>query len=36
MPVPGDDPQTQVINENFERIGALLFGDQDYAVIATR
>ena len=36
MPLPGDDPQTQLINENFERIGALLFGDQDYAVIATR
>ena len=36
MPVPGDDPQTQAMNENFERIGALLFGDQDYAVIATR
>jgi 2-polyprenyl-3-methyl-5-hydroxy-6-metoxy-1,4-benzoquinol methylase len=36
VPVPGDDPQTQAINENFDRIGALLFGDQDYAVIATR
>ena len=24
------------LNENFERIGALLFGAQDYAVIATR
>jgi 2-polyprenyl-3-methyl-5-hydroxy-6-metoxy-1,4-benzoquinol methylase len=36
VPLPGDDPQTQVINENFDRIGALLFGDQDYAVIATR
>jgi 2-polyprenyl-3-methyl-5-hydroxy-6-metoxy-1,4-benzoquinol methylase len=36
VPLPGDDPQTRAINENFERIGALLFGDQDYAVIATR
>ena len=36
VPLPGDDPQTRVLNENFERIGALLFGDQDYAVIATR
>ncbi len=36
VPLPGDDPQTRVMNENFERIGALLFGDQDYAVIATK
>ena len=36
LPVPGDDPQTRLLNENFERIGALLFGAQDYAVIATR
>jgi 2-polyprenyl-3-methyl-5-hydroxy-6-metoxy-1,4-benzoquinol methylase len=34
--LPGDDPQTRLLNDNFERIGALLFGDQDYAVIATR
>lgn len=34
--LPGDDPQTQLLNQNFDRIGALLFGDQDYAVIATR
>jgi len=36
VPLPGDDEQTKVLNENFERIGSLLFGDQDYAVIATR
>ena len=36
VPLPGDDPQTQLLNENFQRIGALLFGAQDYAVIATR
>jgi 2-polyprenyl-3-methyl-5-hydroxy-6-metoxy-1,4-benzoquinol methylase len=34
--LPGDDPQTALLNENFERIGSLLFGAQDYAVIATR
>jgi 2-polyprenyl-3-methyl-5-hydroxy-6-metoxy-1,4-benzoquinol methylase len=34
--LPGDDPQTALLNDNFERIGALLFGAQDYAVIATR
>jgi len=34
--LPGADAQTALINENFERIGALLFGAQDYAVIATR
>ena len=36
VPLPGDEPQTQLLNENFEQISALLFGDQDYAVIATR
>jgi O-antigen chain-terminating methyltransferase len=36
VPLPGDDAQTALLNRNFERIGALLFGAQDYAVIATR
>jgi 2-polyprenyl-3-methyl-5-hydroxy-6-metoxy-1,4-benzoquinol methylase len=36
LTLPGDDPQTKLLNENFERIGSLLFGAQDYAVIATR
>lgn len=36
LPVAGDDPQSLLVNENFQRIGALLFGAQDYAVIATR
>jgi O-antigen chain-terminating methyltransferase len=36
VPLPGDDPQTALLNRNFERIGSLLFGAQDYAVIATR
>jgi 2-polyprenyl-3-methyl-5-hydroxy-6-metoxy-1,4-benzoquinol methylase len=34
--VPGDDPTTRSVNENFDRIGALLFGAKSYAVIATR
>ncbi len=36
VPIAGDDPETKSVNENFRRIGALLFGAQDYAVIATR
>jgi 2-polyprenyl-3-methyl-5-hydroxy-6-metoxy-1,4-benzoquinol methylase len=36
VPLAGDDPQTKLVNENFQRIGALLFGAQDYAIIATR
>jgi len=36
VPLAGDDPQTLALNENFQRINALLFGAQDYAVIATR
>jgi hypothetical protein len=36
VPIAGDDPQTRAVNENFQRINALLFGAQDYAVIATR
>jgi 2-polyprenyl-3-methyl-5-hydroxy-6-metoxy-1,4-benzoquinol methylase len=36
VPLDGDDPQTRLVNENFQRIGALLFGAQDYAIIATR
>jgi 2-polyprenyl-3-methyl-5-hydroxy-6-metoxy-1,4-benzoquinol methylase len=36
VPLAGDDPQTLAVNENFQRINALLFGAQDYAVIATR
>ena len=36
VPLAGDDPQTNLLNENFQRIGSLLFGAQDYAIIATR
>jgi 2-polyprenyl-3-methyl-5-hydroxy-6-metoxy-1,4-benzoquinol methylase len=36
LPIEGDDSRTNRLNENFQRIGALLFGAQDYAVIATR
>ena len=34
--IPGDDEQARLVNENFTRIGRLLFGAQDYALIATR
>jgi len=34
--LPGDDPQTKQMNANLERLNELLFGYQDYAVIATR
>jgi 2-polyprenyl-3-methyl-5-hydroxy-6-metoxy-1,4-benzoquinol methylase len=34
--LPGDDAQTRALNENFERVNSLLFGAQDYAIIATR
>ena len=33
---PGDDELTKRLNVNFERINALLFGPQDYAIVATR
>jgi 2-polyprenyl-3-methyl-5-hydroxy-6-metoxy-1,4-benzoquinol methylase len=36
VPVPGDDEQARAISENFRRIDRLLFGAQDYALIATR
>jgi O-antigen chain-terminating methyltransferase len=36
LPLPGDDPQAALLNENFARIGSLLFGAQDYAFIATK
>jgi 2-polyprenyl-3-methyl-5-hydroxy-6-metoxy-1,4-benzoquinol methylase len=36
VPLVGDDEQTRSVDENFQRINALLFGAQDYAVIATR
>ena len=36
VPLAGDDAQSKVLNENFQRIGSLLFGAQDYAVVATR
>ncbi len=34
--MPGDDEATKRLNVNFERINALLFGPQDYAIVATR
>lgn len=35
-PLPGDDELVKRINANFERINGLLFGPQDYAIVATR
>jgi 2-polyprenyl-3-methyl-5-hydroxy-6-metoxy-1,4-benzoquinol methylase len=34
--VPGDDELSKRLNANFDRINALLFGPQDYAIVATR
>jgi 2-polyprenyl-3-methyl-5-hydroxy-6-metoxy-1,4-benzoquinol methylase len=34
--LPGDDELTKRLNANFERINALLYGPQDYAIVATR
>jgi 2-polyprenyl-3-methyl-5-hydroxy-6-metoxy-1,4-benzoquinol methylase len=34
--LPGDDEQTKLLNVNFERVNALLFAPQDYAIVATR
>jgi O-antigen chain-terminating methyltransferase len=34
--LPGDDELAKRLNVNFERINALLFGPQDYAIVATR
>lgn len=36
MEVPGDDEHAKLVNENFRRIRQVLFGPQDYALIATR
>lgn len=35
VPVPGG-PSTSALNQNFEKLNALLFGDQDYACVATK
>ena len=32
----GDDPRTKQLNANFELLNGLLFGYQDYALVATR
>ncbi len=34
--LPGDDDVSKRLNANFERINGLLFGPQDYAIVATR
>ena len=35
-PLPGDDDQTRAMNENLERLNEVVFGPQDYALIAIR
>ena len=35
-PMPGDDELSKRLNANFDRINGLLFGPQDYAIVATR
>jgi 2-polyprenyl-3-methyl-5-hydroxy-6-metoxy-1,4-benzoquinol methylase len=34
--IPGDDELSKRLNANFDRINTLLFGPQDYAIVATR
>lgn len=34
--LPGDDESSKRLNANFDRINGLLFGPQDYAIVATR
>ena len=34
--LPGDDDASRVMNANFARINSLLYGPQDYAILATR
>jgi 2-polyprenyl-3-methyl-5-hydroxy-6-metoxy-1,4-benzoquinol methylase len=34
--LPGDDELSKRLNANFDRINGLLFGPQDYAIVATR
>jgi 2-polyprenyl-3-methyl-5-hydroxy-6-metoxy-1,4-benzoquinol methylase len=34
--LPGDDELSKRLNANFERINALVYGPQDYAIVATR
>jgi SAM-dependent methyltransferase len=34
-PVPGDDDLVRTMNDNIDKLNALVFGPQDYAIIAT-
>ena len=36
QPVPGDDALARAVNENIERLNAVLYGPQDFAIIARR
>jgi 2-polyprenyl-3-methyl-5-hydroxy-6-metoxy-1,4-benzoquinol methylase len=35
-PLPGDDEQTRLMNDNLQRLNDVVFGPQDYALIAIR
>jgi len=34
--VPSEHASARILNDNFRKLNALLFGDQDYAAIATK
>lgn len=36
LPVLGSSDEARTLNQNFEKLNAFLYGDQDYAVIATK
>jgi hypothetical protein len=35
-PVPGDDATARAVNDNVARLNAVLYGPQDFAIIARR
>jgi SAM-dependent methyltransferase len=36
LPVPGSSDEARTLNQNFDKLNAFLYGDQDYAVLATK
>jgi SAM-dependent methyltransferase len=36
LPVPASAPEARTLNQNIEKLNAFLYGDQDYAAIATK
>ncbi len=36
LPIAGSFDEARTLNQNFEKLNAFLYGDQDYAVIATK